>query len=206
MPPITSPLPIYEALLRLATPAERDAILAGGPRKALDNNLVFGDEADHLAAQAAYKAMGRVISRVKQDPTLRFIGIDARVTPPRREPIEGEVVLTGRLMWQGPNGVESVLQLEWTHPTVRLIDVRVEPVVQPSVDVPPSMAPSARLSGSERIDDTERLRRMQRYIDEEGLPPKTAARRVAAEMPSPPTGEDSLVVRLARKFKERARE
>lgn len=206
MPPITSPLPIYEALLQLATPAERDAIVAGGPRKALDHNLVFGEEADHLAAQAAYKAIEQVIARVKEDRTLRFTGLDARVTPPRREPIDGEVVLTGRLMWQGPNGVESVLQLEWTHPTVRLIDVRVEPIARPASDALPPMSPSARLSGAERIDDTERLRLMQRYIDADGLTPKTAARRVAAEMPNPPTGEDSLAVRLVRKFRRRAQE
>ncbi len=204
MPSITSPLSLYEGLLTLATPSERAAIINAGPRENLDNNLFFGTDETVESAHAAYDAIKAIVSRVSGDRTLRITGIDSRAMPPRREIVEAEVMLTGRLMWEGPSGVESKLQLEWTNPTGRIINLRVEPAEQPAMNVPLSMSPPGRLAPGERIDDTERLRRMQEFIDT-GLPPKTAARHVAVEMPSPPTGEASLTTRLVRKFKLRVK-
>jgi len=47
------------------------------------------------------------------------------------------------------------------------------------------------------------LERMQLEIDTNGLTPKAAARIAARAMPNLPTGEDSVVSRLVRRFKQR---
>ena len=60
--PITAPTPIYEAMLALATETERQIIIAGGPRELLDNNRMFGHEADHDAAMATFDAMKSILT------------------------------------------------------------------------------------------------------------------------------------------------
>jgi hypothetical protein len=183
------------------TAPERDAIIKGGPREKLDHNCVFGTDDELTNAQAAYDAIKTILSRIGADSGLRITGIDSRSMPPKRESVDAEVVLTGRLMWEGTSGVQCKLQLEWASPTIYIINLRIEPVEQPSA-APLSMSPSARLSPGERIDDGARLHQMQEHIDN-GLTPKAAARAAARAMPDPPTNEDSLTSRLARKFRQR---
>jgi hypothetical protein len=62
-----------------------------------------------------------------------------------------------------------------------------------------------RLAQNERIDDTERLELMQRYINE-GNQPKTAARLAILAKGRPKTQDDSEIKRLVTKFKKRLKE
>ncbi len=202
MSAITRPYPIYEGLLLLATPEERDAIIRAGARENIDHNRAFGVEPAYRAAEAAYACILAIITRLKTEPTVRITGIDPRLMPPKRDTIEVEVVLTGRLMWEGRGGIDSRLLLEWSNPKVSIINLRIEHAEQLASTPLLSMSSSSRLNANERKNDTERLHEMQRLIDS-GLPPKTAARRISATMPDPPTSEDSLATRLVRKFNNR---
>jgi hypothetical protein len=198
---ITAPTSLYDAFLTLATPQERDAIINGGPRQHLHHILAFGTQEQFDNASAAYGAIRTIIARIGADKTLRIVGIDSRMMPPKWEIVDAEVVLTGRLMWEGDNGVQSKLQMEWMSPPIYIANLRIEPVEQAS-NAALVMAPSAQLAPGERKDDTERLRLMQKGMDD-GLPPKTAARGAARALPDPPTGEENVASRLVRKFKKR---
>lgn len=96
--PITTPAPIYEAMLVLATATERQIILAAGPRELLDNSRTFGGDPDHRAAIAAFEAMTSILTRVTSGTELCVTGIDPRAMPPRREPLEPFIVLHGLLL------------------------------------------------------------------------------------------------------------
>jgi hypothetical protein len=198
--PITKPMPIYDALLALATADEREAIINGGPKEHLYHVLAFGSPKESDAASAAYAAIKAVLSRIGADPHLLIRGIDSRMMPPKREIVDAEVVLTGRLMFEG-DGIEGKVQLEWLNPPIYIVGLRIEPVEQP-LAVPLVMKPSDRLPPGEVKDDTARLHRMQVELDN-GLPPKAAARAAARAMPDPPTSEESLTSRLVRRFKKR---
>jgi hypothetical protein len=200
MSPITHSVPIYEGLLALAAPEEREALIQSGVRQRPRTPIYESDE-DTKRANAGYRTVRVILARAVNDGTLRFTGIDPRATPPRRQNIEGEVVLTGRLRWSKRPGVESTLDLSWTNPSVVIVNLRIEPKEESRAESQAPMSPPKRLSPGERIDDSTRLHRMQEIIDE-GNQPKTAARRAAVEMPSPHTSEDSLVTRLMRKFKK----
>lgn len=200
---ITKPMPLYEGFLALATAAEHRAILAGGPRQHLDHKLVFfTDDDEQIRVEAAFAAIRSILLRIEADPSLGITGLDGRLGLPRREPIEAELVRAGRLMWEGREGERSALQLDHFGQTIRIIDLRIEPLCPPASLPSQAMTTSNRLRPGERKDDTDRLLLMQKYIDD-GRPPKTAARLVAAELPDRPTSEDSLTTRLMRKFGER---
>jgi hypothetical protein len=205
MQPITTTMSLYDGLLALADAAERDAILAAGPRQSIDNNRVFVGGSEGERACAAYAAIKAILSRTQGDPTFRYTGIDSRSAPPTRAVILTELMLSGRLMWEGPHGERSKLQLNWLHPPIYIIDIYVEPVSHGTVAASLVLAKAPQLQPGERIDDTARLQRMQELIDT-GLPTKTAARRTVIEMPSPPSGDDSVVTRLVRKFRNRTKD
>jgi hypothetical protein len=198
--PISAPMPIYEAMLALATASERQAILAGGPRELLDNDRMFGREADHDAAMSAFGAMKSILTRITACTDLCVTGIDPRAMPPRREPIDPSVVLYGLLMWEGPGGCMSKLLLAFLHPAVHIGDLRIEPTGQPSPTVQPVMSRSTRLTQGERIDDTSRLALMQGFIIDQADTPNAAARKAAVSEPYRHSTEDSTVKRLVRKF------
>jgi hypothetical protein len=200
MPKRDPPLPIYDGLLQLATNAERACLLAGGHRKLLDHNRVFEPDPAASAAEAAYKAINDILQRLSGNPSMQITGIDSRMMPPARTTVPVETVRTGRLMWEGPEGIRSCLILDWCNPTVHIIDLQIEPTNQQATAPLTTMSGPTHLAPGERMDDNERLLLMQKYISENNLLPKSAARRVAIEMPSPPTGEESLVTRLVRKF------
>jgi hypothetical protein len=202
---ILAPMPIYEGLLAVATATERQIIVAAGPRELLDNNRMFGSDPDYRAAIAAYDAMTGILTRITSATELCITGIDPRAMPPRREPLDPAIVLHGILLWEGPEGCMSKLLLAFLHPVIHIADLRIEPTERRAAALLPVMSPPTRFSPTERIDDDTRLRRMQEHIDE-GVRPKSAARRVAAEMPNPPTSEDSVAARLVRKFKQRQEE
>jgi hypothetical protein len=128
-PPIINPIPIYEGLLALATEAERQVILASGPREWLDNNLVFGAPADHEAAAAAYDAIKAILSRITSGDQFCVTGIDPRGIPPTRTPLEPSLVLHGRLLWEGPGGCMSKLLVMFLEATLHIGDLRIEPLV-----------------------------------------------------------------------------
>ncbi len=195
--------PIYDAILELATPAERTIILAGGPRERLDNDRVFGGDVGWDAAEAAYAAIKAILTRIGQDRGLRFTGIDARVSPPSRQQIGADVISAGRLTWSGPGGVESVLQLEWASPMVRLIDLKVEPVetIQAGGLQRRSepQRPDNAMRGP-RVDDGQRLAIMRKLVNE-GLDRQPAAALALDECPcSRPGSFDSKIKRLMRKY------
>jgi hypothetical protein len=85
MSAITRPVPIYEGLLQLATPDEREAITCAGAREELDNNRAFGDDASYRNAETAYASIKAIITRLNSDLTVRITGIDSRLMPPKRD-------------------------------------------------------------------------------------------------------------------------
>jgi hypothetical protein len=201
MAEITAPVPIYKGLLVLASPSERETILKGGPREHLFNEATFLGER-HDDATAAYVAIKAILTRLVSDRSLRVTAIDERSIPPKREVIEGEVILTSRLSWTRRDGVESSLLFEWANAKATIINLRIEAVEQPQAGAPGSMSSSSRLGPGERIDDTERLALMQKLIHDGHLA-KTAARRAAADQPYPHCAEASTVSRLVKKFNKR---
>jgi hypothetical protein len=203
--PITTPTPIYDALLTLATASERQAILAAGPREWLGTYRRFPGNIHHAAAIAAYEAMASILTSVTSGTELCVTGIDPRAIPPRREPLDPSLLLYGGLEWIGPEGCMSMLVIGYIQPPLHITDLRIEPTSRPSATALPEMSHSTRLKPGERIDDTSRLALMQRFIDQ-GDTPNGAARKAAEAEPYPHSREDSTVKRLTRKFKDRARQ
>jgi hypothetical protein len=107
--PITTPTPLYEGLLALATPSEREIILAAGPREWLDDYRRFEFHPFSVAAIAAYQAIASILTRVTSGTELCVTGIDPRATPPRRAPIDPSLLLHGYFQWIGPGGCMSKL-------------------------------------------------------------------------------------------------
>jgi hypothetical protein len=200
---ITAPTPVYEAMLALATDHEREVILAAGPREHLDSKRMFCRGEEHDAAIAAFGEMKSILRRVTSGVELCVTGIDPRMMPPRRESLDPDLVHHGVLVWTGPGGCMSRLLLTFLFPIIHIADLRIEPTGQPAAEVRPAMSRSRRLVGGERIDDSSRLSRMQRFIDE-GDRPKTAARKAAIAEPHPHSTEEATTSRLSRKFRERA--
>jgi hypothetical protein len=200
MSAISVPVSLYDGLLMIATPTERTTILAGGPRKRLDHAWAFAEDHDEwMRVRAAHDAIQSVLLRMHFDPTLCITGIDSRVSPPKREVIENEVVRAGRLRWEGAEGQRSILHIKDLGPHARIIDLRIEPVRQ-LAHAPSSPPPaSSGLRRGERRLDTDRLALMREHIAA-GHPRKTAARMAAAALPDPHTSEESLTSRLIRKF------
>ena len=95
--PITTPTPIYEGLVALRTPSEREIILAAGPREWLDDYRRFQLNPFSFAAIAAYQAIASILTRVTSAPELCVTGIDPRATPPRRAPLDPSLLLHGCL-------------------------------------------------------------------------------------------------------------
>jgi hypothetical protein len=204
LPNIASPMPVYEAMLQLATAQERQMILAGGPRERLDNNRLFGPPPEHEAALMAFKAMKAILMRITSGTDLCVTGIDPRMMPPHREVLDPALVRYGILIWEGPDGCISKLLLAFMHPVVHVADLRIEPTGQAAVVTQAAISRSTRLVGGERINDTSRLLLMQRFIDE-GDTPKAAARKAAVAVPYPHSTEQATVTRLCRKFHTRAK-
>jgi hypothetical protein len=198
MSKVTRATALYDAVLMLATPSEQTIIRAGEPREHLDMSRLGMGPTDADLASDAYAAIKGVIQRIGADPGLRITALDQRLGHAQRSPVEVEQVVRGRLTWSGPGGIDCTLRLEWASPAIVLASLMVEPVHK-APTAPIAMSRSSRLAAGERIDDMERLQRMQELIDE-GRPPKTAARLAARELPHPRTTEESTTKRLTRKF------
>ena len=204
LPQITEPMPIYDALLLLATAEERATIIDAGPREWLDDRRTFCGGAEHDAAMAAFEAIKAILARVTMTGSgLRVTGIDPRMMPPCRVTLDRDTVRLGTLRWESKEGYISKLMLMFLHPIIHLGDLRIEPTNdRTETRAPVKMSQSPKLDDGERLDDTERLILMQQFIDQ-GMRPKTAARNAAVEKPYPHSTEDATVTRLCRKFRKR---
>lgn len=201
MSKLPAPTPIYDALLTLATPSEREAIIEGGEAAWLSPNLRYGNQRDR--ARRAYEAIGAIVERVIDDVSLKVTGIDTRQIPARRAEIDSALLRSGHLRWVDNGTVDSQLQFDWGgDDLIKITALLVEPDVVATTTTNFIMKRSPNLNGRERKDDTARLLRMQQMIDS-GMQPGTAAARVAAELPVKGTSDDSLIRRLTRKFKQR---
>jgi hypothetical protein len=103
--------------------------------------------------------------------------------------------------------LEYLAALHWNpHPTLRLNDIKIAPAPSApagvlSADRMTAMSPPRLLQPGERIEDNNRLRLMQKYIDG-GHRPKTAARLAAEADPSKWSSPDATVKRLTRRYKK----
>ncbi|MCX7381595.1 MAG: hypothetical protein NT133_09315 [Alphaproteobacteria bacterium] len=127
MAELTKAMPIYDAILVLATDEERAVILAAGPRWELYDNSAWADEPRYQAALAAYAMIKQVLIRIVENPELRFTGTN-RLRELSRGPLDSEDVVSGRLLWLRPDGRNSELFLDWTNPTIRIDNLQIEPV------------------------------------------------------------------------------
>ena len=168
--PITTPTPVYEGMLALATTSEREIILAGGPRELLDDHRMFGYAADHDAAMAAFDAMKGILTRVTSGTELCVTGIDPRMMPPRRERLDPGSSCTAFSCGKGRSGCMSRLLLAFLYPVIHIGDLRIEPTGREPYRAPAKMSRSTRLKPGERIDDASRLILMQRFIDQGETP------------------------------------
>lgn len=198
-------MPIYEALLALAAPSERKAVVEGGDAAWLSPKLRYGDGSDgRERARRAYAAIEAILERVISDPSLIVTGIDTRRIPPVRTEIDSGLLRSGHLRWLEGEPPESQLQFDWGgDDLIKMISLRIEPrnhgasVVAFETEGPPD------LIGKERKADTQRIHRMQQLVST-GMRKHAAAMRVAAEMPDPDTPIDkSVAKRLVEKFTKR---
>ncbi len=199
MSAITTRVPIYEGLLALATSSERADIVAGGPQEQLDNGRWQGVP----EAERAYAAINAVLARIAKCTDLVMTGIYDGQLPVRREILDPTCYVGTRLLWERPGGGEGILFLDNRSTRIRIDHIMIEPAAAtaPSPTPIPTMAPPATLQKGERVNDNERLRRMQELMDI-GMLPTTAAKRVAADVPL--TSFEADVKRLMRKFKKRS--
>jgi hypothetical protein len=198
MAAITKAMPIYDAILALATDDERVEILAAGDRWELDDKS-WGSDMDQ--ATRALAVIKEVLARASERSDLRFTGIN-RALAMARGPVDAEDVVTGRLIWDRPDGRTSKLFLDSCTPTIRIDNLQVEPLSSVAIAAPPAIAklPAEQLR-RERIDDSARLAEMLKYYQLPMLR-QQAAKRVVQNMPGCRTTqqEDTIVKRLMRKF------
>lgn len=197
---------LWEAIWLHADAGERAKIMEGPPREYIDAQRHGYTSCPDIErrAKASYAAIMQVLKRLADNPHYHFsaraVSDDAQQAPHLR--LEAGYLVAGRVSWQGPGGIRSRLLLDWTEPQELYVDI----MLVESVDRDIPLAAPRRINGGRSIDDTVRLRGIERRV-KEGATVEQAARDVILNDPelAGKREKEADVKRIARKYRARIR-